>query len=520
MTSSGLPSGWTLATLPDLVGTGGLITDGDWVESKDQDESGSIRLTQLADVGDGWFRNRSQRFLRPDQAERLGCTLLRQGDVLIARMPDPLGRACVFPGLTQPAVTVVDVCIVRLNPNDVSPTWLTSFINSPLFRVAVAGEQRGSTRKRISKGSLSELALPVPPTKEQERIADAVDSYLSRLDVAVATLEAAQVKLKAYRASVLKASVEGRLVPTEAALARAEKRDFEPANVLLKRILSERRRRWEEAELAKLKTAGKSPRDGKWKAKYEEPKPPDTEGLPELPEGWCWVSFEQVTSLITSGSRGWAEYYVEEGATFIRAQDIKTDALVLEDIAHVSPPNGAEGSRTAVQRFDLLVTITGANVTKTALVEHDLGEAYVSQHVGLCRPVDSAIAPYLHTFVVCPSAGRRYLERAAYGAGKPGLNLDNLKQMALALPPADEAPRIVDAVDQFVGEAQQMELAAARSLRRISRLRQAVLKWAFEGKLVDQDPNDESAERLLERIRTARASTETPKRTRRAPITE
>src|SRR5207249_1418359 len=104
----------------------------------------------------------------------------------------------------------------------------------------VAGEQRGSTRKRISKGSLSELALPIPPTKEQDRIADAVDSYLSRLDAAVATLEAAQTKLKAYRSSVLKAAVEGRLVPTEAALARAEKRDFEPADMLLKRILSER----------------------------------------------------------------------------------------------------------------------------------------------------------------------------------------------------------------------------------------------------------------------------------------
>lgn len=89
MSSSGLPAGWAFATLPDLVGVGGLITDGDWVESKDQDENGSIRLTQLADVGDGWFRNRSQRFLRPDQAQRLGCTLLSEGDVLIARMPEP-----------------------------------------------------------------------------------------------------------------------------------------------------------------------------------------------------------------------------------------------------------------------------------------------------------------------------------------------------------------------------------------------------------------------------------------------
>ena len=114
------------------------------------------------------------------------------------------------------------------------------------------------------------------PASEQRRIVEAIDSYLTRLDDAVASLERVQAKLKAYRASVLKAAVEGRLVPTEASLARAEKRDYEPAEALLARILKERRRRWEEAELAKLKAAGKTPKDDKWKARYEEPVAPDT----------------------------------------------------------------------------------------------------------------------------------------------------------------------------------------------------------------------------------------------------
>src|SRR5207244_1697869 len=132
--------------------------------------------------------------------------------------------------------------------------------------------------------------IPFAPRAEQDRIIGAIEQHLSRLDAAVATLEGAQTKVKAYRASVLKAAVEGRLVSTEAALAREEKRDFEPSEVLLKRILSERRRRWEEAEIEKLKAAGKSPKGDKWKAKYEEPKPPDTKDLPELPEGWCWTT--------------------------------------------------------------------------------------------------------------------------------------------------------------------------------------------------------------------------------------
>ena len=110
-------------------------------------------------------------------------------------------------------------------------------------------------------------------------------------DDAVATLERVRRNLTRYRASVLKAAVEGRLVPTEAKLARAEGRSYEPASVLLERILAERRRRWEEAELAKMKAKGKVPKDDKWKAKYVEPIAPDTSELPDLPEGWCWATW-------------------------------------------------------------------------------------------------------------------------------------------------------------------------------------------------------------------------------------
>lgn len=88
---------------------GGLFSDGDWVESKDQDPSGTVRLTQLADVGVGEFRDRSDRWLRTDQARDLRCTFLEPGDVLVARMPDPIGRACLAPRSIGTAVTVVDV---------------------------------------------------------------------------------------------------------------------------------------------------------------------------------------------------------------------------------------------------------------------------------------------------------------------------------------------------------------------------------------------------------------------------
>src|ERR1035441_2972954 len=106
--SGTLPSGWEWKTIPDLVSDDGVFIDGDWVESKDQDPNGDVRLIQLADVGDGAYRDKSDRFMTKAKAEELRCTFLSQGDVLIARMPDPLGRACIFPGDTKPSVTVVD----------------------------------------------------------------------------------------------------------------------------------------------------------------------------------------------------------------------------------------------------------------------------------------------------------------------------------------------------------------------------------------------------------------------------
>lgn len=514
--SDHLPRGWALGTLPELVGSSGLLTDGDWVESKDQDESGSIRLTQLADVGDGFFRNRSHRFLRPDQAERLGCTLLHQGDVLIARMPDPLGRACVFPGLAQPAVTVVDVCIVRLNVDSVSPKWLTTFINSPSFRLAVAGEQRGSTRKRISKGSLSELSIPVPPSEEQERIADSVDSYLSRLDAAVATLEAAQAKLKAYRASVLKAAVEGRLVPTEAALARAEKSDYEPASGLLKRILADRRRRWEEAELAKLKAAGKSPKDDKWKSKYDEPKPADTKGLPDLPEGWCWASVDE----LTDGARRLAYGVlvpgddVPGGVPFIRVGDIHEGTVTQSNLKYIDRTIADQFPRTYVRGGEILISLVGT-IGRTAVVPAPLEGANVARAVGVFPATSLASARWAELWFRSPRT-RASMEGKAHEVARKTLNLEDVRVAPVALPPATEQERLVAEIENLdtIGLAAGRTITAARA--RCGRLRQSVLKWAFDGKLVDQDPNDEPAAQLLARIRAERANSPAPKKARRA----
>jgi len=163
-------------TFKDIIGENGVFTDGDWVETKDQDPSGSVRLIQLADIGVNEFRDRSSRFLNLETAIRLRCTFLEQNDILVARMPDPIGRACLFPEIKQKCATVVDICIIRPDRSKIKPRWLVHQINGTNFHRQILEFVTGTTRQRISKGNLSKLKFDLPPLEEQKRIAGVLDA--------------------------------------------------------------------------------------------------------------------------------------------------------------------------------------------------------------------------------------------------------------------------------------------------------------------------------------------------------
>jgi type I restriction enzyme, S subunit len=216
---------------------------------------------------------------------------------------------------------------------------------------------------------------------------------------------------------------------------------------------------------------------------------------------WREKPLGQLLGFLTSGSRGWAAYYASSGDLFVRAQNIKHDCLELDDVAFVSLPDKAEGLRTRIQQGDLLITITGANVTKAALVKDELGTAFVSQHVALCRPTTEILPDYLYWFIVAEAAGRKQLTEMAYGAGKPGLNLENIRSVQVPLPSLSEQQEIVELIQSKLSEADQLDQTLATALQQAEALRQSILKKAFCGQLVNQDKNDEPATALLDRIR-------------------
>lgn len=184
-----------------LTGNEGLFCDGDWIEKKDQDVNGNVRLIQLADIGEGTFKDKSSRYLTEDTARRLNCTFLQQGDILIARLPDPLGRACIFP-LNGKFITAVDIAILRIKDCAYNPRYVMYMVNSPQFRKEISRYESGTTRKRISRKNLDKIQFNMPDLSTQERIVSKIEELFSKLDASVAELQTAKEKLKVYRQAV------------------------------------------------------------------------------------------------------------------------------------------------------------------------------------------------------------------------------------------------------------------------------------------------------------------------------
>ncbi len=183
----------------------GPITDGDWILNGDYTSSG-VRLLQVADIGVGRFVSRSSRFLSRSRAEELGCIFLRAGDVLISRMPNPVGRACVLPDLGYECVTAVDVSIWRPSPTIADPDFLVLYMSSPQWLKRVRDLTAGATRPRISRSNLESLTVELPPLEEQRRIAAALKRRLALVERARAAGAAQMQLLASHTEATLRAS--------------------------------------------------------------------------------------------------------------------------------------------------------------------------------------------------------------------------------------------------------------------------------------------------------------------------
>lgn len=287
--------------------------------------------------------------------------------------------------------------------------------------------------------------FPIAPLNEQKRILAKLEQLLTDLDKGIEYLETTKQQLKVYRQAVLKWAFEGKLT-------------------------------------------NKNVKDG------------------ELPEGWEWKKSGELFSFVTSGSRGWAKYYSKNGAIFIRITNLDFDTLEIDlspdKIQYVSPPLTSEGIRTKVQEGDFLFSITG--YLGMFAIAPKLESAFVNQHISLCRPKNGFNKKFIGYWIISKSGGYHHLNKLQKGATKAGLGLDDIKGFPIPIAPIEEQDKIVSEIESRLSVCDKIEETIESSLQQAEVLRLSIIKRAFEGKLVPQDPNDEPAEKLLERIRALR----------------
>jgi len=198
-----IPADWRMTPLGDAAAS---LVDGDWIETKDQGGR-SYRLLQVSNIGVGAFRETGKfRYIDKATFERLRCTEVELGDILISRMPDPIGRAWLVDRLGEPAITAVDVAILR-PPSRTVGVYLSYWLNSLRALAHAAAVATGTTRKRISRTALGRASIPLPPERLVEMFAAALEPMLAERTAVLQTVD----RLAATRDLLLPRLVTGRL---------------------------------------------------------------------------------------------------------------------------------------------------------------------------------------------------------------------------------------------------------------------------------------------------------------------
>jgi type I restriction enzyme, S subunit len=458
-----IPTGWVSVELEDHVYIAGRIG---WrgLKSSEYTASGPRLLAVKNIRPNGEVDCSDTDHISIDRYDESPEIQLRWGDILLTKDGAGIGKVGMLNNVSEQTTVNSSILVVRPKDGLLLGRYLFHFLRGPQFQTIARERIAGSAIPHLFQKDIKKLRALVPPLNEQSRIARRLEELLAKVDSCQNRLAKIPVLLKRFREAVLAAACSGDLT----ADWRENNANAEP--YLIQYV------------------------DG-----------PLLDGH-DCPKGWRIINLGALLKLVTSGSRGWAKYYSKSGTLFIRAQNINSDVLDLKEAAYVQLPDRSEGIRTKVQLHDILITITGANVTRSALVQKQIEEAYVNQHVALVRLSDVRLSKFIFLFVISPMHGRQQLSSSAYGQGKPGLNLDNIRRLILALPPLSEQQEIVRCVDELFAVADQVEARYAKAKQHVDSLKQSILAKAFRGELVPQDPNDEPATVLLERIRKVCAS--------------
>ena len=504
---SGMPDGWMRVQMQDLV------TINPPRIQPDLEDRTPLVFVPMPKVAED-FRGIDVSGRRPFSSIKRGYTQFRPGDVLFAKITPCMenGKIAIVPEIQPPLGYGSTEFFVMRPRADRLDRWIAYSVARSSFRQLARENMQGAVgQRRVPKVWLKDASVPLAPLPEQHRIVAKIESLFAKLDEGVAALKRAEANLERYRASVLKAAVEGRLTERW----RRENPPEETGEDLLRRILAERRKRWEAEQLAKFEAKGRKPPKN-WRAKYKEPVTPDTSGLPRLPEGWCWATLDQVAL----GMRNGRSVRTRAGGFPVLRLSAITGGVLDECDFKEGDWGPQEAEPFRVRHGDFFVSRGNGSldlVGRASFVHDCVGE--VAFPDTMIR-VTFACRQLVRARFVAAIWNSHFIRAQITGCAKTSAGIYKINQLDLRgvlLPVSPVAEQ--DMITASHGEFELMRSHLANRITVCSRhaaaLRQSILKRAFEGRLVAQDPTEEPASVLMERIRAERAAER--KRRKRRP---
>ena len=454
---------WPTACVGDIL----KIRNGYAVKSSDYCHEG-VALIRQSDINGDTIDLSAAKRVPTRLVDQCGDYLVRKGDLLIG-MSGSLGKIGRYVN-DQVAIQNQRTGLLQLKPG-----FSAGFARLVLRFVEpqIVAEGKGVAVQNVSAKEIEDCTFPLPPERERERIVAEIEKQFTRLDAGVASLTRAQTALKRYRASVLKAACEGRLVPTEAELARKENRSYETGEQLLQRILKERREKWN------------------GKGKYKEPAAVDVAQLSSLPKGWTWVTWDAVLAADEGafrrgpfGSALTKSIFVEKGfKVYEQYCPINDDCSFAR--YYITPHKFEELRSFEVRAGDYLISCSGVTLGRITRVPDEFERGVINQALLRVRINERIIDHrYFLRLFRSPIFQERLFDSSTGSAIPNVKGVKELKALPIPLAPIGEQQRIVAEMERRLSVIEELEALTSTELRRAVRLRQSILQKTFEGELV------------------------------------
>jgi type I restriction enzyme S subunit len=503
---SALPDGWAACGIGDLV---------------KQIEKGQPQ-SDFTYIDISSIDNKTKKILEPNLVEENKAPSrarqhLKQGDVLVSMTRPNLNAVAILDAQypTPIASTGFDV----LRADQPTNSWLFSHVRSKQFVDVMTEKVQGALYPAIKSADVRSYPISLPPAKEQKRIVAKLEKCETRIDATREALSDVPELLEHYRQSVLAAAFRGDLTSEW----RTQHSDSEPAEQLLERLRDERRKRWEQAELEKYEAKDKAP-PKKWKDRYKAPLPltdDQLKELPNLPKGWCWASPQELASedkyalsIGPFGSNLKTSDYRDSGMPLIFVRDIRAEFDKAKVTKYVTPKKGAELIAHQICGGDLLITKMGDPPGDISRYPIESPDAIITADCIKLRIHKAIGDPDFFKWAIRSSTVQKHIKSIAKGVAQQKVSLARFATTPIPVAPIKEQIELLQILATIEARMKAMESLASDATLTLDTLTQSLLAKAFRGELVPQDPNDEPASKLLERIAEERDETNAKPRKR------